>query len=150
MREIEFRYDTMNEDLAFRRVRVRKILLPLLKEFNPKIIETLADTAFLLQADFDELNSYFEGKVGQFETVELSLKDLQTLSGASLRRGLRHWVKMKRGDLRGLEIKHFAAIENLIHSRKSGKLVELPNGEIVFKEKGKLNFSSKIIENEPN
>ncbi len=150
LREIEFRYDTMNEDLAFKRVRVRKILLPMLKEFNPKIVETLAKTAFLLQADFDELNSYFEGNIAQFEAAELSLKELKSLSSATLRRGLRHWLKMKRGDLRSLEIKHFAAIENLIHSRKSGKIVELPNGETVYKEKGQLHFSTKIIENEPN
>lgn len=146
LREIEFRYDTMNEDLAFRRVRVRKILLPMLKEFNPKIIETLAETAFLLQSDFDELNSYFEGKVGQFEAEELSLKELQSLSNATLRRGLRHWLKLKRGDLRSLEIKHFTAVENLIHSRKSGKIVELPNGETVYKEKGKLHFQKIQVE----
>lgn len=148
LREIEFRYDTMNEDFAFKRVRVRKILLPMLKEFNPKIIETLAETAFLLQTEFDELNSYFEGNAAQFETAELLLKELQTLSNATLRRGIRHWLKLKRGDLRSLEIKHFVAIENLIHSRKSGKLVELPNCEKVYKEKGKLHFSNKNIEND--
>ncbi len=38
------------------------------------------------------------------------------------------------------DAKHFEAIENLIFSRKSGKTVELPNGEIVDKENGKLTF----------
>ncbi len=146
LREIEFRYDTMNEDFAFKRVRVRKILLPMLKEFNPKIIETLAETAFLLQTEFDELNSYFEGSAAQFETAELLLKDLQTLSNATLRRGLRHWLKLKRGDLRSLEIKHFAAIENLIFSHKSGKVVELPNSETIMKHKGKLLFQKIEVE----
>lgn len=146
LREIEFRYDTMNEDFAFKRVRVRKILLPMLKEFNPKIIETLAETAFLLQTEFDELNSYFEGNAAQFETAELSLKELQTLSNATLRRGLRHWLKLKRGNLRSLEIKHFAAIENLIFSHKSGKVVELPNSEMIMKHKGKLLFQKIEVE----
>ena len=150
LHEISFRYDTMNEDLAFQRVRVRKILLPLLKEFNPKIIENLANTASLLREDFDELNSFYEGKINQFETETLSIKDLKTLSSATLRHGLRHWLKLKRGNLRSLEIKHFAAIENLINSKKSGKIVELPNSEMIVKERGKLIFEQKVIEIAPN
>ena len=42
---IEYRYDTMNEDTAFRRVRIRKILLARLEDFNPKIIGTVARQA---------------------------------------------------------------------------------------------------------
>ena len=57
LNEIEFRYDSMNEDLAFKRVRIRKVLLPLLQDFNPKIIENLAQTAFLLQQDFNDLEN---------------------------------------------------------------------------------------------
>ena len=56
-REIEYRYDSMNEDLAFQRVRIRKVLLPLLEDFNPKIIENLTQTAFLLQKDFNDLEN---------------------------------------------------------------------------------------------
>ena len=33
LNEIEYRYDSMNEDLAFKRVRIRKVLLPLLAGF---------------------------------------------------------------------------------------------------------------------
>lgn len=146
LHEITFRYDTMNEDLAFRRVRVRKILLPLLKEFNPKIIETLAKTATLLGDDFEELNSIYEGKINQFETETLSIKDLKTLSSATLRHGLRHWLKLKRDNLRNLEMKHLGAIENLIHSRKSGKIAELPNGAKVMKVGGNLIFQEIEVE----
>jgi tRNA(Ile)-lysidine synthase len=47
--EVNYRSDTMNEDESFTRVRIRKILLPLLLDFNPKIVERLADTARLLR-----------------------------------------------------------------------------------------------------
>ena len=56
LNEVEFRYDSMNEDLKFNRVRIRKVLLPLLKDFNPKIVETLAKTAELLRADAEQLS----------------------------------------------------------------------------------------------
>ena len=46
---VEYRYDTMNEDTALRRVRIRKILLQMLADMKPNIIETLANTASLMQ-----------------------------------------------------------------------------------------------------
>ena len=143
---IEFRYDTMNEDLGFQRVRIRKILLPLLKDFNPRIIENLAKTAALLRTDFDELNTLFEESAEQFDEENLLLKKLRTLSSATLRRGLQHWLKNRRGDLRNLETKHLMAIESLIFSRKSGKIVELPEGEKVLKEKGNIIFQKVKVE----
>lgn len=139
---IDFRFDTMNEDLAFRRVRIRKVLLPLLEDFNPKVVETLAQTAFLLQADFKVLKSFSDSEkqtVDNFETA-LKLKDLKNLFPSIRQTILRDWLKNKRGDLRSLDKKHFDSVENLILSRKSGKKVELPNGEFVLKERGSLVF----------
>lgn len=148
LNNIEFRYDTMNENLAFKRVRIRKVLLPLLADFNPKIVENLARTAFLLQEDFTALkklsaNSGSEtiaANNGLIAEENLRLKDIRNLFPSIYRQILREWLKQKRGSLRCLEKKHFEAIENLISSRKSGKKVELPGGESVLKENGSLVF----------
>lgn len=142
---VKYRYDTMNEDEAFKRIRVRKILLPLLEDFNPKIIENLAKTAFLLQEDFDVLEKIkklhlpgFEFLSNDEKPTSLRVKDLQDLF-PSIRRGiLRDWLKGHKGNLRGLDSKHFEAIENLVSSRKSGKIVELPDKNFVIKEKGQI------------
>src|SRR4029077_11205558 len=48
---VNYRSDTMNEDETFTRVRVRKILIPLLQDFNPKIVDRLAETARLLRQE---------------------------------------------------------------------------------------------------
>jgi hypothetical protein len=49
-----------------------------------------------------------------------------------------------------LDSNHFEAIENLIFSRKSGKIVQLPNGETVIKKQGKLLFEkAKVVKIEP-
>ncbi len=147
LNEVEFCSDPMNEDLAFKRVRIRKILLPMLQDFNPKIIETLANTASLLREDAEFLkstveNSYsFSKDKGQkTKDKEQTIKDLKNLFPSMRRQILRDWLKEERGDLRTLDAKHFEAIDRLIFSRKSGKTVELPNGESVIKEKGKLKF----------
>lgn len=147
-REIEPRYDSMNEDLAFQRVRVRKILLPMLADFNPKIVETLANTAEILQRENEFLEEQKAEAAAEifFQSSEISAKELKKMPQAVLYHVLLQWLEANRGDLRGLETEHFAAIERLIFSRKSGRIVELPNGEMIVKENGKLSFKNLEVE----
>lgn len=138
--KLEYRYDSMNEDLAFRRVRIRRVLLPLLQDFNPKIIERLAATAALLRDEHEELEKLTGQQLNEANKEELKIEDLTDFSPAVRRRVLRAWLERRRGDLRRLDLKHLEAVERLIFSRKSGRFVELPGGEIVVKAKGKLFF----------
>jgi tRNA(Ile)-lysidine synthase len=152
---IEYRFDSMNENLAFRRVRIRKVLLPLLADFNPKIVETLANTANRLREDFSELERAANSTFESFAPKEakdngdanvLELKELKNLFPSMRRQILRQWLKTCRGgSLRRLDAKHLAAIENLITSGKSGKEIELPDGEVVRKSVGKLSFEKKCV-----
>lgn len=135
---VEYRYDTMNEDLAFRRVRIRKVLIPMLEDFNPKIIETLARTAGLMRG-MPETTGVSGGPLAE----RLALKDLKVLPKSELYDTLRAWLEQRRGDLRRLDLKHIEAIESLINSRKSGKTIELPGGDTIVKESGMLNFVVK-------
>jgi tRNA(Ile)-lysidine synthase len=135
---VEYCYDTMNEDLAFRRVRIRKVLIPMLEDFNPKIIETLAKTASLMRQDGGTSDPF-----PAEQPDKLALKDVKNQEKADLYRTLRAWLEHHRGNLRGLELKHIEAVENLINSRKSGKTVELPGGDMIVKENGMLNFVAK-------
>jgi tRNA(Ile)-lysidine synthase len=135
---VEYRLDTMNEDESFTRVRIRKILLPLLKDFNPKIVERLVETARLLR---DEIPDEPEATVG-----DLKLADLKKLSDTEIGRLLRDWLTVNRGGLRRIELKHVDSIRRLVNSRKSGKTIELPGGDAVVKEGGKLVFSKNMVE----
>ncbi len=146
--DVEFRYDSMNDDLAFKRVRIRKILLPMLEEFNPKIVETLAGTAQLFQhqSPSEEPNLESHEPAPETESQSLELKDLRPLPKPDLYRTLRAWLAHKRGNTRGLGLKHIEAIERLIYSRKSGKTVELPDGGAVVKSNGRLQFRYLKVE----
>ncbi|MDQ3799494.1 MAG: tRNA lysidine(34) synthetase TilS [Acidobacteriota bacterium] len=136
--EIEYRYDSMNEDLAFRRVRIRRVLLPLLQDFNPKIVERLAATAALLRDEREELERLAGRQLSEANKEALKIEDLKSLSPAMRRRILRAWLAARRGDLRRLDLKHLEAVERLIFSPKSGRYAELPGGEIVVKSGGML------------
>lgn len=54
---VGFRMDAMNNDETFARVFVRKKILPLMRELNPGITETLARTAKVLRADAETLDN---------------------------------------------------------------------------------------------
>ncbi len=156
---VEYRYDTMNEDLSFKRVRIRKILLPVLSDLNPKIIETLARTADLMsQAEpptplLPEEGWPKVGAVGAAGDPELGdtsnefspyllIKDLKILDKPKLYRTLRVWLRTHRGDLRSISLKHIESIERLILSPKSGRLVELPDRGTVRRHDGRLRFEN--------
>ena len=141
-RGVEYRYDTMNEDTAFKRVRIRKILLPLLEDFNPKIIETLANTAGLMQKLSD-------GKLMRNHLAtdgEMLLSGLRGVSQGELYHAIRSWLQSKRGTTRRLQLKHIVAIERLILSTKSGRVAELPGGRVI-KSAGKLVYEDNKVEN---
>lgn len=135
---ISYRTDSMNEDLRFTRVRVRRELIPKLAEYNPKIIEVLARTAEMLAG----LESEAQGELSE----SLPIRDLKELTKPVLYRRIRSWLRLRRGDLRRLEVKHIQSIERLIHSRKSGKIVELPGSQRIIKQNGQLVFDQIKVE----
>ena len=139
--KIEFCRDPMNEDLNFRRVWVRKVLLPMMEEANPKIVESLCRTAELMKAGGEVLlPARVDGQTGQ-----LDLAHLRTLEKADLFPVLRDWVKLHRGTLRGISVKHTDSIYSLIHSKKSGRVAELPGGNVV-KHDGRLSWHARTAE----
>jgi tRNA(Ile)-lysidine synthase TilS/MesJ len=139
----------MNNDLSFTRVRIRKELLPLFSTFNPRIVETLARTSELMTAisdhrpDSDRIGSV---PADRSLNAELVLAELKRMPAEELNQCLRSWLKRNRGDLRGLGLKHIEAVGRLIHSRKSGKMVELPGGGTAVKQGGRLRFVAIKVE----
>ncbi|HVF48098.1 MAG TPA: tRNA lysidine(34) synthetase TilS [Pyrinomonadaceae bacterium] len=139
---VSYRYDSMNEDTAFRRVRIRKILIPLLEDMNPNIIETIARTATLLQHVGDiSARPDRSGPAG-----ELKLGDLREFTVEQRRDEIRSWLRARRGTNRRLQLKHIEAIERLVLSEKSGRIAELPGGRVV-KTAGKLVYEENKVEN---
>jgi tRNA(Ile)-lysidine synthase TilS/MesJ len=131
----------MNSDETFTRVRIRKTIIPMLAEINPRIVETLARTADLLQ--------HLERKPGaapQESGTTIDAGELKVLPRSELYAELRAWLRSNRGSLRSVHLKHIEAIERLLSSRKSGKTVELPGGGRVVKEGGRLVFSNIKVE----
>lgn len=139
--QISFCQDTMNNDLNYSRVRIRKEIIPLLKKINPQIINTLTQTANLIQEESESL----ELDITKIPD-NLAINNLINQPKSVRKRILRGWLAKHRGNLRKLELKHFEAVERLIFSRKSGRIVELPNNEKIIKKDSKLLFEKSRVE----
>jgi tRNA(Ile)-lysidine synthase len=147
-RSIEYREDTMNFDESFARVRVRRQLLPLVEQFNPRFIQGVARTAEILREDNIALDKAamrlleLSANSPHQKRVPTSLRGdlLRTAPTALRRRALRFWLGQQRGNLRRLEHAHIIAIEKLLLSNKSGRAIELPGGATAFRRDGMLHY----------
>jgi tRNA(Ile)-lysidine synthase len=141
--KIEYCRDPMNEDLNFRRVWIRKVLIPMMAEANPKIVESLCRTADLMSEPPASSGGQPLPKPAAGSSLDLA--HLKTLEKNTLFPVLRDWIKLNRGSLRGIGTKHTDAIFNLIHSQKSGRVAELPGGDAI-KHDGRLSWSPRTPE----
>jgi tRNA(Ile)-lysidine synthase len=152
-RGIDFRVDEMNHDETFSRVRVRKQLLPLMKSFNNRIVETLNRTAILLNEDalalagaanqLLDLASQSLGENSETNTPTLSVSVMSQAPAAVRRRALREWISRSRGDLRRIEMIHLVGVEKLLAAGRGGRVAELPGGMRVTRRRGVLELSAK-------
>jgi tRNA(Ile)-lysidine synthase len=139
-RGLPWREDPTNAQTAFLRNRVRHELIPYLESrVNPRIRETLARTAALLQEEaelLDEGASALLVRLGRKETggVVLSLEGLKTAPRALARLALRRALEGS-GGLRGVAELHIERILDLAASAfPSGRRLPLPGGrEALFR-----------------
>jgi tRNA(Ile)-lysidine synthase len=147
-RGVQYRRDEMNADESFARVRTRLRLLPVMENFNPRVVEALARTAELLREDSRALESAAE-RLLELSTLNGSKKEtlstdlLAAARPALRRRALRRWLSGQRGDLRRLEMTHIRAVEGLLIGDRGGRVVELPGGATVTRSRQVLLFAAK-------
>jgi len=150
LRQSEFLFDEMNDDLSFARVKVRKQLLPLMQSFNNRIVEALSRTAAQLREDgavlFNDGDALLRRAAvstqGSDETKapSLDVKVLADAPPALRRRALRQWLAQARGSTRRLEMVHLLAVEKLLERNTGGRVVELPGRGRVRRERNRLEF----------
>ncbi len=146
---LNFIVDSSNLKKDYLRNKIRHSLIPLIKEFNPHIIETLSRTA----AIFRDEERYFEIMVTKAlmklisrktdGRIELFLSPFEIMDKVLIRRVLRRAIDETRG-LRGISFIHIEDMIDLIKDGKTGDRIYLPKGIRVIKE-----YSTIIITSEP-
>jgi tRNA(Ile)-lysidine synthase len=126
------REDSSNTELAFRRNRLRRELIPYVQShFNPKIVDVLAREAELFRrtAEYLDLESGREYRRIKAPGDKLPLAELTALHPALQAWVIRRALRECRGDLRRITSTQIERILRLCQPGRGGRRVELP-GEI--------------------
>lgn len=146
---ISYVVDSSNLGDKYMRNRVRVSLMPLVKEFNPNILQTLSHTADI----FREEERYFDIAVTKTlmrlitnktdTAIELFLSPLEGMDSVLLRRVLRRAIEETRG-LRGIQFVNLEDIIKLVKEGSSGDRIHLPKGIRAIKK-----YSTLLLTSEP-
>lgn len=143
-RGIPHRIDSSNLDESFLRNRIRLQLLPYLENYQPRVVDTLAQTADILRADHDYLEAVSEkwletmGLAGK--DVEVDVKALCALHEAVRKRVIRLCLRRAGGDLHGVGQQHVDAVDRLASGTRSQGETRLPKGLVVRRTYDRLLF----------
>jgi tRNA(Ile)-lysidine synthase len=125
---VDFREDPSNRSIAYRRTHIRYQLLPLLaREYNPRIVESLAGLATQAREDEDVLTRqaselFTAGRRARRGAVGVPLATLQGVPAALARRVVQEaWGRLKSGH--GLTRRHLGA---LLRLRSGEGCIRLP------------------------
>ena len=131
--------DPHNDEARFRRVRLRKEVLPLLEEvLGGGVAEALARTATLLQEDLDAL----DGLAGPVGPDELPVELLADQPRAIRTRRLRAWAAAQgAGPLSAVHLIHLDALISDWHGQDG---VDLPGGFVATRRSGRLHVRPRV------
>jgi len=136
-RRIKWREDASNRDPAFARNRIRHSLLPqLAREWNPAIRKILAQTAEWALAE----ESWWDAEIDRLSACQLTERDgavllragqLSLLPLAAARRLVRRAMEQVKGDLRGIDFSHIAAVLDVATGQSGRGRVLAPGIEVM-------------------
>lgn len=152
-RELQLQWceDSSNQDLSLTRNRIRQQLLPLLaRDYNPKVVETLARTAAILQQDADYLAQAGREAAGRCVVVTgtqqavCDIKVWRILPVALQYRVLQELWHSLVAD-QELSAVNLEALVQVCRQGSSGKKVMLPGGMIGLYGYDKLTLRQQDI-----
>jgi tRNA(Ile)-lysidine synthase len=142
LQNINYCYDSSNDDLHYTRNKIRRELLPYLeKNFNPAIKKAVVQSAGILQEDDACLNQMAQEKFQAIarctdEGVVLNVRKWQEVPAALRKRILRQAYFLAGG--KELGYRHTEALDVLCLRKTSGKYLQLPQKMQAFYQRGSL------------
>ena len=146
-KDISFMMDSSNLEKRYLRNKLRLELIPLLLNYQPRLIEHLGELASLCRQEDQFMEE--EAKKGlqmvtldsSGHSLELSLDTFKGLSTPLRYRILRQAIKQVKGDLRRIDIGHIKAIIDLADSVRPQIRMNLPEDLMVKRIYDRLRFS---------
>jgi len=140
LRQLEPHIDSSNTSELYTRSRIRHELLPLLRSFNPRIVEALSRLGEAAACDSaDALRRATARLDPPSEKNEILLSSLRREPPALRSEMLTEAYARQHGDRRGLTARHRAALQTLTDA-PGEHAVDLPDGITAYTTAGRLRF----------
>lgn len=145
------RIDSTNLESIYTRNKIRLELIPYMKEnFNSNVTESIVRMSNSLKCD----NEFIEEEaLKQFRNIscinegnlEIKIEKFKNLHKSLKSRIIRHVIKNVLGDTNFIDQKHIEEVIDLEGENKIDKRIVLPRGLFVYRQKGKLLFTTREI-----
>jgi tRNA(Ile)-lysidine synthase len=149
-RELSFKTDPTNREGKFLRNRIRSLMIPSLEQYQPQVIDILAQTADILREDHAYLEAVSREWLAERapaqrnSPVEIDVAELLELPPALGKRVIRHCVDHMGTGLAGVAWRHINAVYQLAGGKRSQGTIRLPKGLVVQRTYGRLSFGKDI------
>ncbi len=132
----DFVTDSTNADTVYTRNRIRREVVPVLRELNPQAAQAAARLSRQLRQDESCLQSYAQAcaKLCAAEDGTWRVKPLREAEPAIRTRALRLLLENAHMPLKDVTAKHFAALEHLLETESPSAEIDLPNGYLARRE----------------
>ena len=132
----DFVTDSTNADTVYTRNRIRRAVVPVLRELNPQAAQAAARLSRQLRQDETCLQSYAQdcAKLCAAENGTWQIKPLREAEPAIRTRALRLLLENAQMPLKDVTARHFAALEHLLETDSPSAEIDLPNGYLARRE----------------
>ena len=127
--------DSSNESSIYLRNKIRSELIPYLKEnYNPRIVENLAQMAEILRQEDDFICKFVQKALqsthiqNQPDGISLNIEYLKGLAPAIRSRLFKEVLEILSTEKNGFAFRNIKALERLVQLAESGKKISLPLG----------------------
>ncbi len=149
---LSWRIDPTNLETRHLRNRIRMQLLPMLLDYQPRLVEHLGDLADLIRDESTFLDGLAEAWLSRWsqasdhQGIVVPRSSLAGLPRALQRRVVRRAFGRTGRGLGGIGRCHVASVEALIESKKPRNRVDLPEGRCVIRSYDRIVFGPALKE----
>lgn len=152
---LDFCTDLTNFETDYNRNRIRLDLIPKMREFNPSISKTLANTSKILADEADFLEEFAEEAKRIVNNNSCKISDLLSLHPAIRRRVVRKMIEALKNTKKDISSDYTEKVLSLAEESHTGKSVNLGGGIIarvqydrlvIEKDEQKKSFSYNILQ----
>jgi tRNA(Ile)-lysidine synthase len=148
-RSLPFAIDSSNNNKTHLRNKIRQGLIPMMLEYQPRLLERLGTISKILRNENAFLESMAlewieaEKTINKQGDIIISASSLRHLPGPLKNRVIRCILKSVRQDTYSMEYDHILSVSELLDNERPQCSIDLPHGITVRKNYDKLHFRSK-------